>query len=29
LEDGCQLSTVDDIADAVNCMLGRIDEEAD
>ncbi|PWA34236.1 Myc-type, basic helix-loop-helix (bHLH) domain-containing protein [Artemisia annua] len=23
LEDGCQLSTVDDIADAVNCMLGE------
>lgn len=28
LEDGCQLSTVDDIADAVNCLLGTIEEEA-
>ncbi|KVI06773.1 transcription factor bHLH96-like [Cynara cardunculus var. scolymus] len=28
LEDGCQLSTVDEIADAVNCLLGRIEEEA-
>ncbi|XP_076909642.1 transcription factor bHLH94-like [Bidens hawaiensis] len=28
LEDGCQLSTVDDIATAVNCILGRIEEQA-
>ncbi|KAI7756814.1 hypothetical protein M8C21_025653 [Ambrosia artemisiifolia] len=28
LEDGCQLSTVDEIANAVNCILGRIEEEA-
>lgn len=28
LEDGCQLSTVDEIAGAVNCILGRIEEEA-
>ncbi|GKE95557.1 hypothetical protein Tco_1580412, partial [Tanacetum coccineum] len=27
LEDGCQLSTVDEIADAVNCLLFRIEEE--
>ncbi|KAL3514226.1 hypothetical protein ACH5RR_026943 [Cinchona calisaya] len=28
LEEGCQLTTVDEIADAVNQLLGRIDEEA-
>ncbi|KAK1432287.1 hypothetical protein QVD17_09182 [Tagetes erecta] len=28
LEDGCQLSTVDEIANAVNYILGRIDAEA-
>ncbi|XP_023771628.1 transcription factor bHLH94 [Lactuca sativa] len=28
LEDGCQFNTVDEIADAVNCLLGRIEEEA-
>ncbi|CAK9163581.1 unnamed protein product [Ilex paraguariensis] len=28
LEDGCQLTTVDEIADAVNHLLGRIQEEA-
>ncbi|MFS7968127.1 hypothetical protein Hanom_Chr09g00793851 [Helianthus anomalus] len=27
LEDGCQLSTMDEIANAVNCILGRIEEE--
>ncbi|XP_071732359.1 transcription factor bHLH94-like [Rutidosis leptorrhynchoides] len=28
IEEGCQLSTVDEIADAVNCILARIEEEA-
>ncbi|KAI3504975.1 hypothetical protein L1887_26805 [Cichorium endivia] len=28
LEDGCQLSTVDEIADAVNFLLSRIEEES-
>ncbi|THG02086.1 hypothetical protein TEA_003781 [Camellia sinensis var. sinensis] len=28
VEDGCQLSTVDEIADAVNQLLGRIEDEA-
>ncbi|XP_059630283.1 transcription factor bHLH94-like [Cornus florida] len=28
VEDGCQLNTVDEIADAVNHLLGRIQEEA-
>lgn len=28
LEDGCKLTTVDEIADAVNHLLGRIQEEA-
>ncbi|KAI3685972.1 hypothetical protein L1987_79641 [Smallanthus sonchifolius] len=28
LEDGCQLNTVDDIADAINCLLCRIEEES-
>ncbi|KAK9080829.1 hypothetical protein SSX86_000587 [Deinandra increscens subsp. villosa] len=28
LEDGCQLNTVDDIADAINCLLTRIEEES-
>ncbi|KAK9069507.1 hypothetical protein SSX86_011411 [Deinandra increscens subsp. villosa] len=28
LEDGCLLSTVDEIADAVNCILGRIEGES-
>lgn len=28
LEDGCQLSTVDEIADAVNCLLFTIEEES-
>ncbi|XP_071711815.1 transcription factor bHLH96-like [Rutidosis leptorrhynchoides] len=28
VEDGCQLSTVDEIADAVNCMLAKIEDEA-
>nr|XP_043606567.1 transcription factor bHLH94-like [Erigeron canadensis] len=28
LEDGCQLSTVEEIADAVNCVLWRIEEES-
>ncbi|KAJ0828985.1 putative transcription factor bHLH family [Helianthus annuus] len=28
LEDGCQLNTVDDIADAINCLLRRIEEES-
>nr|QFU85208.1 bHLH7 [Diospyros kaki] len=28
IEDGCQMSTVDEIADAVNHLLGRIEEEA-
>nr|XP_043617692.1 transcription factor bHLH96-like [Erigeron canadensis] len=27
IEDACQLNTVDEIADAVNCMLGRIEGE--
>ncbi|KAL7175919.1 hypothetical protein ACSBR2_029485 [Camellia fascicularis] len=28
VEDGCQLTTVDEIAEAVNQLLGRIEEEA-
>ncbi|XAR48534.1 hypothetical protein NMG60_11031385 [Bertholletia excelsa] len=28
IEEGCQLTTVDEIADAVNHLLGRIEEEA-
>ncbi|KAD4386170.1 hypothetical protein E3N88_26339 [Mikania micrantha] len=28
LEDGCQMNTVDDIADAINCLLCRIEEES-
>ncbi|KAK1406729.1 hypothetical protein QVD17_38337 [Tagetes erecta] len=28
LEDGCQLNTIDDIADAINCLLCRIEEES-
>ncbi|KAL3504798.1 hypothetical protein ACH5RR_034639 [Cinchona calisaya] len=28
LEEGCQLTTIDEIADAVNHLLGRIEEEA-
>ncbi|KVH99712.1 Myc-type, basic helix-loop-helix (bHLH) domain-containing protein [Cynara cardunculus var. scolymus] len=28
LEDGCQLSTVDEIATAINCLLCRIEEES-
>ncbi|XP_076902546.1 transcription factor bHLH94-like [Bidens hawaiensis] len=28
LEDGCQLNTVDDIADAINCLLCRIEEDS-
>nr|QJQ51200.1 bHLH transcription factor bHLH10.5 [Gardenia jasminoides] len=28
LEEGCQLTTIDEIADAVNHLLGRIEEES-
>lgn len=28
VEDGCRLTTVDEIADAVNQLLGRVEEEA-
>lgn len=28
LEEGCQLTTADEIADSVNQLLGRIQEEA-
>ncbi|KAI8550316.1 hypothetical protein RHMOL_Rhmol06G0095800 [Rhododendron molle] len=28
IEDGCRLTTVDEIADAVNQLLGRVEEEA-
>ncbi|XP_076921215.1 transcription factor bHLH94-like [Bidens hawaiensis] len=27
LEDGCQMNTVDDIADAINCLLCKIEED--
>ncbi|XP_076930774.1 transcription factor bHLH94-like [Bidens hawaiensis] len=28
LEDGCKLNTVDDIADAINCLLCKIEEDS-